>query len=76
MPLKIFCKNIVKIVYTYHFLKKKKNVEWNNGNGIAEIEGKKIVGMDLWQWHCRNRKEKKIVVIDLPKIGGERELFE
>ena len=36
MPLKICCKNIVKIVCTYHFLKKKK-VEC--GNGIAEIGG-------------------------------------
>ena len=28
-------------------------------NAIAEIEGKKIVGMNLWQWHCRNRMKKK-----------------
>ena len=26
------------------------------GNTIAEIEGKKkLVGMNLWQWYCRNR---------------------
>ena len=35
------------------------------GNAIAEIEGKKIVGMNLWQWHCRNRMKKKILPIDL-----------
>ena len=63
--------------------KKKKNVEWICGdgiaeiggkkkllqlvcgNGIAEIEGEKIVGMNLWQWHCRNRRKKKIVAIGL-----------
>ena len=26
----------------------------NCGNGIVEIEGKK----KLWQWNCRNRREK------------------
>ena len=35
------------------------------GNAIAEIEGKKIVGMNLWQWHCRNRMKKTIVAIGL-----------
>ena len=42
------------------FLKKKKKiVEWNCGNGIAEIGGKKkIVPIGLWQCHCRNRREK------------------
>ena len=38
-------------MYTYHFLKKKKNkVEWNNGNGIAKIGGKK----KLLQLVCGN----------------------
>ena len=41
------------------------------GNGIAEIEGKKIVGMNLWQCHCRNRREKncwnEFVAMALPK---------
>ena len=32
------------------------------GNGIAQIEGKKKkVAIDLWQWHCRNRREKKLL---------------
>ena len=35
------------------------------GNAITEIEGKKNVGMNLWQWHRRNRMKKKIVVIGL-----------
>ena len=29
--------------------------------------GKKFVAIDLWQWHCRNRGEKKIVTMELPK---------
>ena len=29
----------------------------NCGNGIAEIKGKK----KLWQWNCRNRREKKML---------------
>ena len=33
-------------------------------NGIAQIEGKKKVAINLWQWHCRNRGER------------EREMFE
>ena len=44
--------------------------------------------MDLWQWHCRNRREKKllqlvygnaiaeiggkIVAMPLPKMGGKK----
>ena len=31
------------------------------GNSIAKIEGQKIVGINLWQWHCQNRRKKKIV---------------
>ena len=56
------------------FLKKKKK-KWQLicGNGIAEIEGKKNVAIDLWQCCCRNGEKKKIVAIELPKIG-EREL--
>ena len=34
-------------------------MEWNCGNGIAEIGGKKIVAIGLWQCHCRNRGVKK-----------------
>ena len=36
------------------FLKKKK-VEWNYGNGIAKMGGKKKFAIGLWQCHCRNR---------------------
>ena len=56
MSLKICCKNGMHI----SFLKKKKK-KWQLicGNGIAEIEGKKIVAMNLWQWRCRNRREKE-----------------
>ena len=37
------------------FLKKKKNVEWICGNGIAKIGGKKkIVAIGWWQCYCRN----------------------
>ena len=43
------------------------------GNGIAEIEGKKHGAIDLWQCCCRHGEKKKIVAIELPKIG-EREL--
>lgn len=34
------------------------------GNGIAEIEGKKIVAIDLWQWNCRNKRKKKFCGIE------------
>ena len=37
-----FCKNVVKMLWTYHFKK----------NCGAEIEGKKKWQIDLWQWHC------------------------
>ena len=50
---------------TYHFLKKKKNVEWICGNGIAKIGGKKNVAIGLWQCHCRKWEEKKIVVAEI-----------
>ena len=33
-------------------------MEWICGNGIAEIGGKKIVPIGLWQCHCRNRGER------------------
>ena len=29
------------------------------GNGIDEIEVKKSVTIDLWQWNCRRSKRKK-----------------
>jgi len=29
------------------------------GNGIAEIGGKKILAIDLWQCCCRNGRKKK-----------------
>ena len=69
-----------------HVLLWQKKVEWNCGNDIAEIEGKKIyfswllaiplpklmgkkklVAMNLWQWHYRNRmkEKKKFVAIGL-----------
>ena len=32
--------------------------------------------MDLWQWHCQNRREKKccnwFVAMPLPKMGGRK----
>ena len=34
-------------------------MEWNYGNGIAEIGGKKNFAIGLWQCHCRNRRVKK-----------------
>ena len=55
-------------------------MEWNYGNGIAEIGGKKNFAIGLWQCHCRNRgenlwqlwqfhcrkcEEKKIVVAEI-----------
>ena len=50
------------------------------GNGIAEIEEKKIVGMDLWQWHCRKRREKKLLQWicgnGIAKIEGKKNLWE
>ena len=47
------------------------------GNGIAEIEGKKkICGNGFVAMALPKQKGKKIVAIDLPKIRGERELFE
>ena len=58
MSLKICCKNIVKIVCTYHFLKKKK-----------------ICGIDFWQWHCQNRKKKKLLQLvrgnAIAEVGGK-----
>ena len=54
---------------------KKKIVDWNCGNGIAEIGGEKIVAIDLW-----NRGKKVISMLnsnlnckdriwDGPKLG-------
>ena len=58
------------------FLKKKKKkiVEWICGNGIAEIGGGKIVAIDLWQCHFRNRGKKfvAIVAMPLPKMEGKK----
>ena len=31
--------------------------------------------MELWQWHCRNRREKKIVLVcgnAIAEIGGKK----
>ena len=31
--------------------------------------------MELWQWHCRNRREKKIVLVCgnvIAEIGGKK----
>ena len=36
----------------------KKNLEWNCGNGIAEI-GEIFFFCQLWQCHCRKWEEKK-----------------
>ena len=57
MPLKICFKNIVKIVCYYNFSKKKK----------------KMNGMELWQWHCQNRRKKKVLVCGnaIAEIGGK-----
>ena len=34
--------------------------------------------MELWQWHCRNRREKKnfnwFVAMPLPKMGGKKKI--
>ena len=63
------------MVCTYHFSKKKK---WQLicGNGIAEIEGGKIVGMNMWQWHCQNRREKKLLKLvcgnSIAEIEGKK----
>ena len=67
-------------MYTYHFLKKKKKVEWNCGNGIAEIGWKKIIlqlvcgnaiaeigGKKIFFW--------AIVAIPLPKMGRKKKWF-
>ena len=43
---------------TYHFLKKK-NVEWNCGNGIAEIGWKKKLQLVCGNPIAENGKEKK-----------------
>ena len=58
---------------TYHFSKKKK-VEWNCGNGIAKIRGKK-----LFMSVCGNaiaeiggKKIVAIVAMPLPKMGGKK----
>ena len=61
-------------MYTYHFLNKKKIVEWICGNGIAEIRGKE----KLLQLVCGNAIAKikgefvAIVTIPLPKMGGKK----
>ena len=49
-------------------------MEWICGNGIAEIGGKKIVAIGLWQCHCRNRGGKFVVIVamSLPKMGGKK----
>ena len=41
---------------------------------LPKWKEKKIVAIDLWQWNCRNGREKKrIMAMELLKIGGERE---
>ena len=39
--------------------KKKKKVEWNCGNGIAKMGGKK--NLQLWQSQCRKWEGKKML---------------
>ena len=40
---------------------------------------KKKSGMELWQWHCRNRMEKKFcnwfVAMPLPKQAGKKKIL-
>ena len=50
----------------YHFLKKKKNVEWNCGNGIAEIGWKKKLQLVCGNPIAENGKKKKW----FPKFGA------
>ena len=47
-------KNVVKMVCTYHFSKKRKVV------------------IDLWQWHCRNRRKKNL--LQLVCVNGITEI--
>ena len=48
------------------------------GNAIAKIEGKKkLVGMNLWQWHYRNCiKKKKKNLLQLVCGNGIAEIEE
>ena len=80
LPLRICCKNVVKIVCTYHFFKKKKNCgmelqqqhcrnkrEKNCSNWFVAMPLPKQGGnlWQLWQCHCRKWEEKKIVVAEI-----------
>ena len=57
-------------------------MEWNCGNDIAEIGGKKNFAIGLWQCHCRNKgvKKKKLELWkvewncgnDIAEIGGKK----
>ena len=47
MSLRICYKNVVKMMWTYHFSKKKKKWPLICGNGNAEIEGKKNCGNEF-----------------------------
>ena len=31
-----------------------------------------MVAIDLWQWHCQNRRKKKFVAMTLPKQRGKK----
>ena len=67
----ICCKNVVKIVCTYH-LSKKKNVEWNCDKGITEIRGKKnchnwFVAMSLPKLRGGGKCDNEFVAMALPK---------
>ena len=43
-------------------------MEWICGNVIAEIGGKKIVTIGLWQCHCQKWEEKKIVGAEIWEV--------
>ena len=59
---------------TYHFLKKKKFVEWICGNSIAEIrEKEKLLQLVYGNAIAKIRGEfVAIVTIPLPKMGGKK----
>ena len=53
---------------------KKKQQQLICGNVVAEMEGKKIVAIDLWQWNLPKWEEKKKNYgNEVAKNWGERE---
>ena len=45
------------------------------GNGIAEMRGKKIVAVDLWQCCCQNGREKKCGNGERERVVWIKKLF-